>query len=75
MMKIYCDRCQKEITVWDEFLSDTLAKEYPNKNICVNCDTLIKLSEVAAKKDIENNWKPETALKKICKLYDIEIKE
>lgn len=74
----FCDRCNKQIYIWDQKLQDTIDREYrgyKNKDICPECDLDIKLAESLARIDVMNNDKPGTALKKMLKMYGIETEE
>lgn len=66
-----CDKCKKNIPVWDELVQDTIDQEYPNHDICPNCYLKIYLAQSLVKTDLINGWKPGTALQEMMKLYGI----
>jgi len=69
MIKIFCDRCSREIPTYDDSAADTIKKEYPSKTLCQGCYLEIELGASLARTDLENNWKPGTALKKMLEIY------
>ena len=71
MIKVFCDRCRREIYTYDERAADTIKNEHPGKTICQNCSLEIQLGATLARKDLEEGWQPGTALKRMAKLYDI----
>lgn len=75
MLVRFCDKCKKEIAVYDDKLQDTIDREYVGKDICPNCDLDIKLIESLARCDVINNDKPGTALKKMLQMYGVEVEE
>ncbi|PIG90811.1 hypothetical protein [Gloeocapsopsis sp. IPPAS B-1203] len=58
MQSINCDRCGKAIHTDDESAIAFLKKEYPGKDICMNCDLDLVLAASCAKQDILHNRKP-----------------
>ena len=73
MLVRFCDKCKKEIPVYDDKLQDTIDREYVGKDICPNCDLDIKLVQSLAKSDLINNVEPGTALKKMLQMYGVEV--
>lgn len=41
----YCDRCKQQINSADQHVLDFLETEYPNQDICPDCDLLISAAK------------------------------
>lgn len=62
--EIICDRCQKQISTRDERVTEFLAAQYPDKDICQNCDIDIELAGIVASKAALLLEKPEEYLRR-----------
>ena len=69
MLKVFCDKCGKESIYNDDGTFEYLQIEYPNKQICSDCDLEIKILTHCYKKDLINNSEPGTTLKKWLSRY------
>lgn len=65
-----CDRCGNSISQADQSLLDFLKKQYPNKDICPNCDIDIQLAESCARQDTFYKRKPGTTALMMLKRYE-----
>lgn len=71
MKKVCCDRCGEIIPNSDEYLIDTLQKEYPYQDICPQCDIALKLAASLVQEDMIRGEPPTTALQRMAELYGI----
>lgn len=71
--RTFCDRCQKEILHTDDLVADQLAQDYPDRDICADCDQEIQLAgEIATNaaltkrspKEVIANWLNEYGVEK-----------
>ncbi len=66
----YCDRCGNKIYDYDARITDHLESEYPNSDICENCDLDIFLAQQLIKRSMVTGEKPRDILEKMIKDYE-----
>lgn len=66
----FCDRCGEQIFDYDASITDHLEGEYPDADICENCDLVIYQSQLVMKKSMVTGEKPINILKKMIENYE-----
>lgn len=69
-VKRVCDKCKKEIPTFNEAVQDTIDREYPNQDICPDCNISLTIAAKATQQDLIYGLKPGSTLKKWLKFYE-----